>query len=187
MGNRRAFEIAFVGLKPGLHVFEYRVDDKFFADYGEQDFTNCIANIKLSLDKKNGFMQLHFDVDGNVEVTCDRCGNTLQKQLWDEFNIIVKMVDDPELMNEQEADPDVYYIGRNESHLQVADWMYEFVNLSIPMQNVCGEDAEGKSLCNEEVIKKLEQMESNVNKEVNPLWKELEKLKGFDKSEEKEN
>ncbi|MFX7792992.1 YceD family protein, partial [Acinetobacter baumannii] len=75
----------------------------------------------------------------------------------------------------------------NESHLQVADWMYEFVNLSIPMQNVCGEDAEGKSLCNEEVIKKLEQMESNVNKEVNPLWKELEKLKGFDKSEEKEN
>lgn len=60
MGNRRAFEIAFVGLKPGLHVFEYRVDDKFFADYGEQDFTNCIANIKLSLDKKKRFYAIAF-------------------------------------------------------------------------------------------------------------------------------
>ena len=179
MSHRREFEIPFVGLKPGEHVFEYRVDDKFFVAYGEQDFSNCIANVKLSLDKKKGFMQLRFDVDGNADVACDRCGNTLNKQLWDEFNLVVKIVDEPELMNEQEVDPDVHYIGRSESHLLVADWIYEFINLSIPMQNVCGEDATGKSLCNEEVIKKLEQMENEVTKNSAPLWKGLEKLKGF--------
>lgn len=52
MSHRREYEIAFVGLKPGIHVYEYRVDDKFFAPYGKQDFSNCDANIKLSLDKK---------------------------------------------------------------------------------------------------------------------------------------
>ena len=83
MSNRREFEIAFVGLKPGIHVYEYRIDDKFFAAYGEQDFTNCIVNIKLTLDKKSGFIQLKFDIDGNLDVVCDRCGNTLNKQLWD--------------------------------------------------------------------------------------------------------
>ncbi len=33
MGNRHRFDIAFVGLKPGVHEFNYEVDDKFFADF----------------------------------------------------------------------------------------------------------------------------------------------------------
>ena len=82
MSHRREYEIAFLGLKPGLHVFEYRIEDKFFAPYGDQDFKNCITDVKLSLDKQNGFMQLHFDIDGNVDVNCDKCGNSLSKQLW---------------------------------------------------------------------------------------------------------
>ena len=56
--GKRAFEIAFVGLKPGIHEFQYRIDDKFFEAYQQQDFRNCEANIKLALDKKNGFMLL---------------------------------------------------------------------------------------------------------------------------------
>ncbi|HXL58334.1 MAG TPA: hypothetical protein VN958_18860, partial [Chitinophagaceae bacterium] len=108
MNHRRAYEIAFVGLKPGLHEFDYQIDDKFFVHYGEQDFSNCKAVVKLQLEKNNSFMLLRFDIDGEVDVNCDRCGNKLTLQLWDEFKITVKMVDDPEIMNEQEEDPDVY-------------------------------------------------------------------------------
>ena len=92
MSSRRNYDIAFVGLKPGIHEFEYEIDDKFFLDYHDQDFRNCIAHIKLTLDKNNGFMRLKFEVGGKIEVTCDRCGNGLPLNLWDEFNIIVKMV-----------------------------------------------------------------------------------------------
>lgn len=180
MSNRREFEIAFVGLKPGIHVYEYRIDDKFFANYGEQDFTNCMANVKLTLDKKSSFLQLKFDIDGNLDVTCDRCGNNLNKQLWDEFNIVVKMVDEPEQMNEQEEDPDVYYISRSESHLYLSDWIYEFISLSIPMQKMCNEEEMGGPQCNNEVLEKLKKMEEEIKRENNPLWKGLEKLKGFE-------
>ncbi|MFT2598192.1 hypothetical protein ACMWP3_25335, partial [Escherichia coli] len=72
------------------------MEDKFFVPYGEQDFKNCVAAIKLSLDKNNGFMLLRFDIGGTLESGCDRCGNPLSFQLWDEFNIIVKMVENPE-------------------------------------------------------------------------------------------
>ena len=115
MNMRRNFEIAFVGLKPGIHEFEYEIDDKFFAEFQQQDFRHCVAHVKLTLDKNNGFMLLKFEVGGKLEVTCDRCGNELPMELWDEFNIVVKMVEDPELMNDQEEDPDVYYISRGES------------------------------------------------------------------------
>jgi len=180
MSQRREYEIAFVGLKPGIHVYEYRIEDKFFVPYGAQDFENCMANIKLSLDKNNGFMQLKFDVDGELNVACDRCGNTLPTQLWDEFNIIVKIVDDPEVMNEQEEDPDVYYIARGESHLHLADWIYEFVNLSIPSQKMCREEEIGGPKCNTEVLEKLRKMEEEVTKDSNTVWKGLDKFKNLE-------
>ncbi|MBC7721154.1 MAG: DUF177 domain-containing protein [Pedobacter sp.] len=180
MSNRREFEIAFVGLRPGVHEFEYKIEDKFFVPFGEQDFTNLNANIKLTLDKQNGFLKLKFDVDGAANVDCDRCGNPLNKQLWDEFNVIVKMVDDPELANSQEEDSDIYYISKTESHLHITDWIYEFINLSIPMQKMCAEETMGGPQCNNEVLAMLKKMEDEVTKEINPIWKGLDKLKGLE-------
>lgn len=180
MSHRREFEIAFVGLKPGVHTFEYVINNRFFTHYGEQDFDNCTAKIKLTLEKNSGFMMLKFDIDGHVEVHCDRCGNPLPLQLWDEFKVIVKMVEEPDVMNEQEEDPDVYYISRTESHLFVADWIYEFINLSIPMQKMCGEDEIGGPKCNKEVLEKLRQMEEDAAKDNNPIWKGLDKFKNLE-------
>lgn len=180
MNYRREFEIAFVGLKPGIHEYQYQIEDKFFAPYGEQDFTNCHANVKLELDKHNGFIMLKFDIGGTVDVLCDRCGNTLTMQLWDEFRIIVKMVDEPDMMNTQEEDPDVYYISKGESHLHLADWIYEFINLSIPNQKMCPEDEVGGPRCNKEVLEKLKNMEEQVKKASNPLWKGLDQFKDLE-------
>ena len=180
MNSKREFEIPFVGLKPGIHEYQYKITEKFFEPYQQQDFKNCIANVKLSLDKKTGFMLLKFEIGGNVEVNCDRCGNDLPIDLWDEFNIVVKLVDDPEGMNAQEEDPDVYYISRGESHLHVSDWIYEFVNLSIPMQKMCKLEEIGGPHCNKEVLEMLKRMDEENQREGNPVWKGLEKFKNLD-------
>lgn len=179
MGGRRNFDIAFVGLKPGIHEFAYDIDDRFFVEYQEQDFRNCVAQVKVTLDKKTGFLLLKFEVGGKLEVTCDRCGNGLPLELWDEFNIVVKMVDDPEEMNEQEEDPDIYYISKGESHLHLSDWIYEFINLSVPMQRMCGPDEIGGPSCNKEVLAMLEKMLPE-DRAANPVWKGLEKFKNLD-------
>ena len=180
MNSRREFDIAFVGLKPGVHEFSYRIRDKFFEAYQQQDFHQCEANVKLFLDKKNGFMLLRFEIGGKLEVTCDRCGNTLPLDLWDEFKILVKLAEDPDIMNQQEVDPDVYYISKGESHLFVGDWIYEFINLSIPTQRMCKEKDLGGPFCNKEVLDMLKKFDSEENKPGNPLWKGLEKFKDLE-------
>ena len=180
MSSRREFEIAFVGLKPGIHEFDYQIGDKFFEAYQKQDFKNCDAQVKLFLDKKNGFMLLKFEISGKLQVACDRCGNNLPLELWDEFNLLVKLVDDPELMNQQEEDPDVYYISRGESHLHVADWIYEFINLSIPTQRMCKEEEMGGPFCNKEVLAVLKKMGGKKSSSGNPMWEDLKKLKDLD-------
>lgn len=181
MNYRRRFEIAFVGLKPGVHEFEYDIDDKFFKEYQEQEFKNCTALVKMSLDKHNGFLLLKFEVGGKLEVQCDRCGNQLPFDLWDEFNMMVKMVENPDEMNEQEEDPDVFYISKGESHINVGEWIYEFINLSIPMQRMCSEDEMGGPHCNKEVLAMLKKMDVQNKPDENPLWKGLEKFKDLGK------
>jgi len=176
MGNRREFDIAFVGLKPGLHEYDYEVDSKFFQDYKQTDFSNCQAKIKLTLERNTSFLMLKFEVGGNMDVVCDRCGNNLGMELWDEFNLIVKLVENPAEMNVTEDDPDIHYISRTESHLHVADWIYEFVTLSIPMQRSCKEEEIGGPQCNKEVLEMLKKMEE-VNKGNNPLSQGLEKFR----------
>jgi uncharacterized metal-binding protein YceD (DUF177 family) len=178
MSKRKAFEIAFVGLKPGIHEFTYEVDDKFFAELETKDFTNCKATVKLQLDKKTGFMLLKFEIGGKADVICDRCSNTLMMDLWDEFNMVLKMVDDPEEMNEKEEDPDIYYISRTESHLHLDEWIYEFVSLTVPLQKMCSPEEYGGPKCNKEVLEKLKAMEVKEDgANANTIWKGLDQFK----------
>jgi len=177
MGNRREFEIAFVGLKPGIHEYQYEVDKKFFANYSPTDFTDCQASIRCTLEKNTSFMMLKFEIGGSVNVICDRCGNTLGMDLWDEFNMVIKQVENPDEMNENEEDPDIIYISRTESHLRLADWIYEFVSLSIPMQRMCDEQEMGGPQCNKEILAMLKKMGSGVIENNHPLQKGLEKFK----------
>jgi len=184
MGYRREFEIAFVGLKTGIHEYDYEIRDKFFETYQQQDFRNCDARVKLRLDKNVGFMLLKFEIGGSLETNCDRCGNTLKIELWDEFNLVIKMVGDPAIMNDQEEDPDVYFISHSESHIDVADWIYEFINLSIPMQKICAYDDASGPECNPaalNILKELEPEDKPQEEKENPIWKGLEKFKDLGK------
>jgi uncharacterized metal-binding protein YceD (DUF177 family) len=180
MSNRREYEIAFVGLKPGVHEFNYEVDDRFFEDYGVQDFQKTEATVKLLLEKNNSFMILRFEIGGKADVICDRCNSELPLQLFDEFTITVKMVEEPEVMNEQEEDPDVYYISRGESHVDVKDWIYEFVSLSIPMHKTCEYENMDGPYCNPAARELLKGMKPDEGPKENPLWKGLDKFKDLD-------
>ena len=181
MGRNRDFEIAFVGLKPGVHEFNYTIDDRFFEAFQQQDFKNCEAKVKVALDRKSGFMQMKFEVGGTLEVICDRCNSNLPLQLWDDFNITVKMVEEPDLMNNQEEDPDMYYIAQGESHIDVSNWIYEFINLSIPMQKTCTYEKMDGPHCNPKALDALKKIVPEVkeNKE-NPIWKGLEKFRDLE-------
>ena len=179
MAEKRKFDIAFVGLKQGVHKFTYELDKKFFVEKGSEDFSELISTVQLSLEKDTGFMRLKFEVGGKAEVTCDRCGNPLKLDLWDEFNIIVKLVENPEEMNLTEEDPDIFYISRTESYLHVSDLLYEFVLLSLPMQKMCSVEEMGGPQCNTEVLNKLKEMQQKeIEHNANALWKGLEKFKG---------
>lgn len=170
MKHSREFEIAFVGLKPGNHVFNYSIDDSFFEKFEKPEFKQANIDIKLNLDKKSGIFLLHFDINGKILIPCDRCGDEFEMTLWDEFELVVKIIEDELVAKKTEEDAEIAYIGRSESLLDVSTWVYEFIILSVPIQHIHPDDEQGKSTCNKQALAILNQQTIN---EVPSIWNDL--------------
>jgi len=183
MKNHREFEIAWQGLKPGESVFEYDLSDKFFTtEDPERDFSDLDAQITLRFDKKNNFFLCHFDIDGSVTVPCDRCGDVFKLRLWDEFDLMIKLMgtEDGEELDE---DADVVYIPRSETVINFREWIYEFLMLSIPLQRIHPAKADGTDGCNPEALKLLDKLATPPEDEpTRDIWKGLEELKKKNKT-----
>ena len=178
MKSRREFEIAWEGLKPGVSVFEYELNDRFFtAEDAERDYKDLDAQVTLNFDKKTNFFLCHFDIDGSVTVPCDRCGQDFKLRLWDEFDLLIKLggAEDAEI---RDNDADVVFIPRSETVLNIRDWLYEFLTLSVPLQRVHPDKSNGEEGCDPEVIKLLNKLAaSEEEKPKSDIWKGLDALK----------
>ncbi len=146
MINSREYEIAWVGLKPGEHVFTYELSNAFMQAYNPPtDTSGWAPRVTLRFDKHAAFFQLHFDVGGIVTVPCDRCGDDFTLPLWDEFDLLVKFEEDA---GPADAEADVAFIPRSETVLNVSDWLYEFATLSLPLQRIHPDRPDGTPACN---------------------------------------
>lgn len=180
MKHNREFEIAWMGLKPGPHTYVYDIDDRFMQEReADSEFSNWNARITLKFDKHENFFMLHFDIDGTVSVPCDRCGDNFDLRLWDEFDLVIKLmsVDDDE---KPEDEDDVVFIPRSETVLDISNWLYEFLMLSVPLQHIHPDKADGSAGCNEEALKLLSSLGDHEEEPANPLWKGLEAFKNIE-------
>jgi uncharacterized metal-binding protein YceD (DUF177 family) len=191
MNYQREFEIGWFGLALGVHEFEYQIDKaklkrlEYPKIEGLDDYS---FNVKMNFDKKSSFFQLKFVIEGVANTICDRCGDPLNIEIWDEFDLIVKLTNEENLAQlEDEDEGDVVFISRNETVINVLEWIYEFIQLSIPIQKIHKNDEEGKSFCNPkalEVLANMAQFEEvlrlkseSPTQDPKDIWKDLGKFK----------
>ena len=181
MKHNREYEIAWQGLKPGPHTYIYDIDDRFMQEREvDETIKNWQARITLVFDKHENFFMLHFDIDGNITVPCDRCGDEFPLRLWDEFDLIIKLTgDDAEKIEDED---DVIFIPRSETVIDISKWLYEFLLLSVPLQHIHPEKADGTSDCNPQALNLLNQLSEHGEPDTNPLWKGLEAFKKEEKA-----
>lgn len=178
MKNSRVFEIAWQGLKLGEHELIFDLDDKFLMwKYPETEYKQLNVQIKVTFDKQVNFFMFHFNIDGSLVVPCDRCGEEFELSLWDEFDLLVKL-NDVEDEDQIEEEADVVFISRSETVLDISDWLYEFLMLSIPLQKIHPQDAKGNDTCNPDVLVFLKQSAEALEQEnKNAIWKGLDSIK----------
>jgi uncharacterized metal-binding protein YceD (DUF177 family) len=149
--NSGLYIVSFKGLPVGSHEFEWTIGDGFFALYEMSDISKASIDVQLTLVKHTRFLELHFVFDGWAEVSCDRCLDPLRIDISSDAQMFVKF---GEREGEDDSDDnDVIILSHGEDRLDVAQYLYEYAHLSLPIRRVHPDDA----TCNQEMIHKLEQ------------------------------
>ena len=63
MKDLKEFNIHFVGLKEGSHLFNYEIDNTFFEAFNYDDFLSSSIKIELNFIKKSTHFELEFSAN----------------------------------------------------------------------------------------------------------------------------
>ena len=174
MNAQETYIIPFRGLKPGVHVFDFRIGDPFFESYPESQIQTGSVNVHLDFEKEERMLILAFRLSGRVQVPCDRCNEPVMMKIEGEERLIIKFGEEY-----QEQSDEVLIIPELAHEIDIAPFIYDYVHLLVPMRRVHGEEGSDGRNCDPAVIAKLEEL--NRKTAADPRWSALEKLKGKSK------
>ncbi len=146
--------IPFKGLKQGKHELEFEISDRFFSEFEGSEITkgNLMANVLL--EKNSTFLKLDVHISGDAEVVCDRCLETFYTPVEYTGNLFVKFSE----REAYEEDDDVIFLPPSESELDLKQYLFDWICLSLPVRRIHPDDENGNSLCNPEMLKKLDEL-----------------------------
>ena len=109
MGKFKLYNVDLKNLTPGIHEFEYLLENKFFVDIdGDQ-----------------------VQIEGVVVVPCDRCLDDMEIPIDTHNRLAVKFGKE----YAEESD-EVVVIPEEEGAINLAWFLYEFIALAVPMKHV---------------------------------------------------
>ena len=172
------YSIAYKGLSIGKHHFDFSVDDRFFDAFEDSEIHEGHADISVDLDKQSHLLTLDFGIKGEVAVTCDRCLGEFMMPIDYTGRLVVRLSE-----TQDESDGEVMWISPAETEINLAQYIYESICLSLPYQRVHPTDENGKSGCDPDMLARFsivteEEFEKIVHdEETSSFQKELEALK----------
>ncbi len=170
------YTLPFSGLSEGKHQFDFKVNDRFFAEFEGSEVEKGELEIGIELEKRSTYLKLSFSISGVVELICDRCLENFNYPVESQRELLVKFSEKP-----VEDEADMIYLHPAAFQVEIAQFIYEFVILSLPIRRIHPDGKDGKTLCDPVMIKKLEEhrYHSNTLEEPDdPRWNELRRIIG---------
>ncbi|AOW22110.1 YceD family protein [Urechidicola croceus] len=170
MKDLKEFNISFVGLKQGNHQFHYQIDNTFFEYFQYYEFEDVDIKVELQFEKKHNMFNLLFNSKGVVTVTCDISNEPFELPIEGTLPLIVKFGE------EYNDDNEILIIPHNDYQLNVSQFIYEMIVLSIPIKKVHPGVIDGT--LQSDILKKLEELKVKKKKDIiDPRWEKLKDLK----------
>lgn len=110
--------------------YTYELDDAFFADIEAPEIRKGRLRAVLEVRKGIEVYRLSFHIEGTVVVPCDRCLDDLELAVDTDDRLTVR------LGAAFRDEDDQVVVPEEEGFINVAWYLYEFIELSLPMQHV---------------------------------------------------
>ncbi|HHB51632.1 MAG TPA: DUF177 domain-containing protein [Saprospiraceae bacterium] len=175
MKDLKDFDISFIGLKDGLHQFEYLIEKEFFDFFNYDELNDSNVIVQLNFLKKATMFELNFSFSGWVELACDITNELFHQPTKTEFELIVKFGDSYNDENEE-----LLIIPQSEFKVNVAQYIYETIVLALPIKRIHPGVADGT--LKSEILDKLKELEPKQLKnkidieDIDPRWNKLKNI-----------
>ena len=73
MGKFKLYNVDLKNLTPGIHEFEYLLENKFFVDIDGDQVQKGKVKVNLTVKRSSMMFEMNFQIEGVVMVPCDRC------------------------------------------------------------------------------------------------------------------
>lgn len=171
----KQYKIPFSGLAAGKHDFDFEINDKFFDCYEHSLVKKGNLAANVSLQKQETMLIVNFDIKGTIKLNCDVCLTEFDAPISFQEKLIVKFVNE-EWDNETD---EVIILNKTDHELDIANLLYEYINVQVPYYAKCTEQGVNIS-CDPEMLAKIstEEEESEIEKEnIDPRWAALKNIK----------
>lgn len=186
MKSWKTFEIEIIKFIEGQHEVVFDITDAFFQQVeGNELLERGTLTTRVKIDKGTNLMELTFHTLGSVELTCDRSLEVFEHPLDISNKMLYKYGTEV-----QEIDENVMMITRDTPSINVAQLIYEFILLSLPLKKIHpahrnaldkeGDDIDGGYVYLDELKAETEDESADTeekNTAIDPRWAQLAKLK----------
>lgn len=127
----KSYTIAYKGLKQGRHTFDFEVDGALFRSFENADILDGACKVGVVLERGEAMLEADVTIDGSVVVACDRCLEDCPVPIRFEGRLWVKFADEP-----REYDGEVLWLMPVEDEIDLRQYIYESIVLSLPYRRV---------------------------------------------------
>ena len=165
----KEFNVNVLGLSKSVHHFDFQLDEDFFKKYGQDLVANGKFIARVSLDKRETFIEADFKIEGNAQLVCDRSLDEFDYPISITKKVVFKYGEVP-----QEISDEIIIITADQDKLDLGQLMYEFIALEIPMKKLHPR-FQGDE--NKEGLVYTSSDKEEDEEKIDPRWEKLKKLK----------
>lgn len=159
-----------------MHHFDFLVDDAFFDEFEYSIVKRGQLKVGLEMDKQETMIILQFHIVGEIKLGCDVCLADYPYQVDIQERQIAKFTSEEDLEDDTE---EIMVVSKNATEINVSTLIYEYINLAVPYISRCADEG-NTEWCDQEMIKKLEQLSGKAPEEneiADPRWEALKNIK----------
>ncbi|HMP99374.1 MAG TPA: DUF177 domain-containing protein [Cyclobacteriaceae bacterium] len=145
------------------------MEQDFFKVYGTELLQKGSLNAKIKLDKRETLIEAHFEIEGIVELNCDRSLETFEQAVKVNKRMVFKYGH-----QEMELSDDIVLITHETSQLDLGQFIYEFIALEVPMKKL---HPRFRNEADDEAFFYTSGNTEANESDIDPRWEKLKKLK----------
>ena len=178
LGKFDIYKIPLKTLTVGSHSYDFELDGEYFKKIDSQEVQRGKVTAKVLVTNDGVNYELKFQLEGIVQVPCDRCLDDMDLPITHKGRLIVKFGE-----TFAEEGDDIIIIPEAEGEINIAWFLYEFIALSIPIKHI---HAPGK--CNRLMSSKLKKhsaksTDDDDDEEIEVEFEDSEPITDFEASE----